>query len=133
MRTHPDPGLRDGVLSRDVRFGQVVGGLVSRHVANLGGQAPLVTTLGQTEEMDDEVPVDPQGGPWPWTVTWGQVGRGDLRMVEVWAYDAEEAMVEGAALRPQWHRPRTAFLRRRDHPWTSPSAGTSPSGGAANP
>lgn len=43
-------------------------------------------------------------------VLWGQIGRPTFRRCDVVAYDAEEALVEGASLHPEWARPRVALL-----------------------
>lgn len=53
-------------------------------------------------------------GPWRWLVTWGVPGRPGWRSIVVEAFDAEDAMVIAAELRPDLPRPRTAFLARQE-------------------
>ncbi|MCX6512480.1 MAG: hypothetical protein NT160_05330 [Actinobacteria bacterium] len=49
-------------------------------------------------------------GPWRWLVTWGAISQSGLRVVEVEAWEAEEAMVRAQELQPELGRPRVAFL-----------------------
>ncbi len=51
-----------------------------------------------------------ESGRFVWTVTWGRPGRADWKAVLVLAYDADEAVSLASAARPDWLRPREAFL-----------------------
>jgi hypothetical protein len=43
-------------------------------------------------------------------VLWGDINKATLRRCEVTAWDADEALTEGALLHPEWHRPRIALI-----------------------
>ena len=51
-------------------------------------------------------------GPWRWAVTWGVLARPGFVVVHVTAFDADEALVLAAGLRPDLPRPLVAFLAR---------------------
>ncbi|MEI7747007.1 MAG: hypothetical protein WCJ28_05670 [Actinomycetota bacterium] len=72
---------------------------------------------------EDPAPLDGPG-PWRWLVTWGVISQPGLRVVEVEAWEADEAMVRAQELHPELGRPRVAFLShepsgRDATPWKS--------------
>ena len=74
-------------------------------------------------------PIPPPGvpGPWRWVVTWGALNQPGLQVVEVEAWEQEEAMVRAQELRPDLGRPKVAFIATAanagpDAPWRKASS-----------
>ena len=107
MGADPDPGIADGVLGGDVRSVVVV---VVAHGTTIEGGAWWLGLLCQNGNVSSAYRPLKTAGPWTWMVLWGEINKATLRRCEVTAFDADEALTEGALRHPEWHRPRVAFI-----------------------